>query len=238
MKGVTVSVVLTVHREGLLLGATLRSVDRAVEAALKAGFSIELVVSLDRPDPITREVIASWIDRAAICLENDIGDLGLCRNRCIERASGEFVAIADGDDLWSRSWLVEAGTAALVDRRKIVWHPEVSVFFGEENFLFCHVDMEDERFDRLSLVAINPWTSLCFASRELFLQVPYPETDLALGIGYEDWRWNRRVLEFGALHKIVVGTCHLIRRKGSSLLTHSAAAKALPILKNKLLLQP
>jgi hypothetical protein len=118
--------------------------------------------------------------------------------------------------------------AAARDRREIVWHPELNVYFGVNNHIWRHVDMESEEFDILSLAAGNCWTSLCVVSRDLVSKLPYPATDLANRIGFEDWSWYRNTIEAGAIHKIVKGTGHAVRTKAISLVKQTSASGAIP----------
>jgi hypothetical protein len=127
------------------------------------------------------------------------------------------------------NWIELSIAAATSDPRNIVWHPEVNVVFGESDHIFCHVDMDDEDFDPLVLIAANYWTSLSFARREIFLQIPYPKSDLYRGVGHEDWGWNRLVIGCGYIHKIVKNTGHAIRRKPLSQVKMASATGALPL---------
>jgi len=50
---------------------------------------------------------------------------------------------------------------------------EASLYFGETERIFRHVDMEDPSFDILDLAVANQWTALCFAPRDLLVATPY-----------------------------------------------------------------
>jgi glycosyltransferase involved in cell wall biosynthesis len=227
-----VSVVLTAHREGLLAGATLRSLDRAIAYANRHGRSIEVLISLDKSDDLTEEMIRKWAENRADHTQvftNSFGDPGMSRNQCIQNSCGQFIAILDADDMIGSNWLELSIVAATSDPRNIVWHPEANVIFGESDHIFRHVDMEDAEFDSLALLMSNYWTSLSFARREVFLQIPYPRCDFRSGVGHEDWSWNRLVIDKGYIHKIVKGTGHAIRRKPLSQVKIASAAGALPL---------
>ncbi|MEY5027144.1 MAG: hypothetical protein RLZZ244_2672 [Verrucomicrobiota bacterium] len=225
-----ISFILTAHREGLLVQSALRSLLAAKTLAESAGLSIEVLASLDSPDPLT----ASLLEQSPILplklLHLHHRDAGLSRNAAVAAASGTFIAFLDADDLWQPHWPLLAFQAAQKDPRSIVWHPELSIVFGEEHSLFLHIDMESPLFQTQDLAHANYWTSLCFAPRSLLAQIPYPPTDPASGLGYEDWSWNLRVIEAGSLHKSVPNTCHAIRRKAGTLsrLTHAFHSKPAP----------
>lgn len=223
-----ISVVINAHREGLIATPSLRSVSRAKQFANAKGYSVEVIVVLDKADDLTRQVVKGWDEAGVQVVELSLGDLGLARNHGVKAASGEFVAFLDADDLFGENWLGEALDAAAHDRRNIIWHPEVNIYFGLHNHIFRHIDMEADEFDRLSLAAGNCWTSLCVARRDFLSKTPYPATDLSKRIGFEDWGWYRQTIAAGAIHKNVKGTGHAIRTKAGSLVKLTAASSAIP----------
>ncbi|UDF03381.1 glycosyltransferase family 2 protein [Asticcacaulis sp. AND118] len=222
------SVIVNAHNEGLLLTPSLLSAARATAFARSAGYTVEVLVVLDRPGSLTREVAQGAAQLDMKLLEVDYGDLGRSRNAGVGAANSRYIAFLDGDDLWGETWLKMGLDAAIADSRPIVWHPEISVYFGARREIMTHPDMEAEDFDTLSLVAANPWTALCLTQTSLLRQVPYPETDLANRIGFEDWGWHRLGIEAGMIHKVVKGTGHAIRVKLSSLGKSANAAGAIP----------
>jgi glycosyltransferase involved in cell wall biosynthesis len=227
-KNAEVTAIVNAHREGLLCWASLRSVTRAKTHAEKHGIDVDIIVALDRPDPITRDMVDQWDELDCRKLVLDNGDLGCSRNNAVMCASTEWVAFLDADDLWGETWLTDAVMASRYDPRNIVWHPEVNIYFGYTRHLFRHIDMEDEDFRLLSLVGNNYWTSLCVARKELLCKVPYPTTLPHKKIGFEDWGWNRAVIEAGAVHKVVRGTGHAIRTRQNSLVRLTTANGAIP----------
>ena len=228
MDEVDITAVINLHREGLLAHASLLSIAQAKIRAESAGIGVEMVAVLDDPDEITKAVVQNCDLGSLRTIEVHEGDLGAARNRGVHEAKGHWVAFLDADDLWGENWLVAAYAAATRDPREIVWHPEVNLYFGLNLHLFRHIDMEDPSFEALSLLLDNYWTSLCFARRALFLEIPYRKTSLTDQIGYEDWAWNMETIGAGLLHKIVSGTAHAIRVKPHSLLEQTRGAVALP----------
>jgi hypothetical protein len=224
----SITVVLTAHREGLLVVPTLKSLEKSIAVARDGGALVEVMVSLDKSDKITRAIFENWPEQNKKISQLEFGDPSLCRNHCVKISSGDYIAILDADDIIGQGWLFMAAVSAQSDARPIVWHPEVNIIFGETDHIFRHVDMEDPEFDILSMVAANPWTSLCFAQRDAFLRVPYTACDFGNGVGHEDWAWNRHVVEIGYLHKIVKGTGHAIRRKSLSYVKQASSANVLP----------
>jgi glycosyltransferase involved in cell wall biosynthesis len=226
--GIDVTVVVNAHREGLIARPSLLSISRAKAHAEERGLNVEVIVVLDRADSVTMGIVERWEESDVRVLRVDHGDLGLSRNYGVNAAAGEWVAFIDADDLWCETWLNYAVVAARHDRRKIVWHPEVSVYFGVHKHIFMHMDMESDGYDPLSLCQSNYWTSSCFANRAIFVSTPYPRSELACQIGHEDWSWNLSVIGKGAIHKVVKTTGHAIRSKRESLLRDANLAGAFP----------
>jgi glycosyltransferase involved in cell wall biosynthesis len=213
-----ITVAVTAHREGLVAHPSLLSLSRAKSHAEGHGYEVETIVVLDQADAVTAEVVEEWRrgETGIEIVHVDNADPGLSRNDAVARASGEWIAFLDADDLWCETWLTHALQAAQSDQREVVWHPELMVYFGARACLFRHIDMESPEFQPSALLITNHWSSLCVARRELALAVPYQRTDLDNKIGYEDWAWNLAVVERGAIHKIVPGTGHAVRTKTSS----------------------
>ncbi|MDM0045147.1 glycosyltransferase family A protein [Variovorax dokdonensis] len=231
MKRFDVTAVVTAHREGLLLKPALDSVELCVKDAECKGISVQTVISLDRPNELTCSIAERYCNSHSnvSIIFPDAGDLGISRNVAVEAAAGNYVAFLDGDDLWGGNWLSTAFTTAETERRALVLHPEVNVYFGRHNHVFLHVDMEANHFNIAGLAITNYWTSLCFAPKKLLVQCPYPASNLKQQIGFEDWGWNLSVLSAGVIHKVVPGTGHAIRMKrNASLLSETSSAGCMP----------
>lgn len=225
-----ICVVLTLHREGLLAQGSLASAAEAVRVAARQGISARILAVADRPDDLTRGVLAAWRGGLDL-LEANSGDVGLNRNAAIAASGAGHIAILDGDDLWAPDWLAAAFAAARSGPARAVWHPEANLYFGVpgQEHWFLHPDMEAPGFDHAAMELHNPWTALCFAPRALFLEVPYPASDIAGGFGYEDWHWNLATAARGMVHKTVPGSVHFIRQKPVSLMRRTAAGGALMV---------
>lgn len=211
-----ISVVITFHGEGLLAHKSLLSLSRCIAAAQKAGESIEVIATMDRPDDETDRVVRSYNapGRPDKILALDFGDLGLSRNAAIQASNGRFILICDGDDYLSGDFIVRCLRSIREHGDKTILHPELIVHFGAENSLWWQVGDDDPSFDPACLLACNPWNSCCFASRSTFTETPY---QLARpgesGFGFEDWHWNSETLARGNPHRIAKGTVHYVRKK-------------------------
>jgi hypothetical protein len=218
MSKIDVTAIVNLHNEGYLAKPAFASVSRAAAHAKSRGYDVETVLILDRPDDATMACVEAnkGADWRVCCV--DYGETGLARNHGVNESSGKLVALLDGDDLWGENWLTKCIEFAQNARgRKIVWHPEINIYFGEANRIFRHIDMESEEFDLLDLAFQSLWTSLACGERSIFLDIPYPHTDLKTQIGHEDWSWYLRTIELGVIHKVIPDTGHAIRVKNPSI---------------------
>lgn len=248
MESPNLTAIVNAHREGLLAQATLLSLTQAVSHAEREGLQVETIAVLDCPDAVTTEMFESYArsHNGTSVLKVDHGELGRSRNSGVAAARGEWIAFLDADDLWGANWLSGAYHMAKSDPRPVVWHPEVSVYFGNNCHIFVHVDAEDPSFNPRGLAITNYWTALCFARRSLLLDTPYRPTNIRNQLGFEDWGWNSEVAAQGVLHKIVPNTGHAIRVKEDSLLKQTNSANCMPypselfrnMLRNRVLPDP
>lgn len=214
---VDISCVVTFHAEGLLAHKTLASIARAIRYTSDASIKVELVVVADRANQETLSYLerCKWLPARTRILHTEHGDPGLARNEGIQAACGEYVAILDGDDLYSQDWLLEALRLNRTNPSFVV-HPDYNVYFGAERTISRHPDQRDASFRSWQLLTENAWTALCFARREVFITNSYAPTPPSSGFGYEDWHWNCDAIAAGLVHVVAPGTAHFIRVKSSA----------------------
>lgn len=229
-----ISCVINAHREGNVLFPTIVSVKRAVEYAISCGLKVDIHVVMDNSDDTTKEIVLKEAeDTAQPMLAHDVDyrDLAFSRNFAATQSTGKYTAFVDGDDLWSRTWLVDSFVMAERCNEPMVLHPEYNIFFGDEtSHVFNHVDMDDQDFEIESLYRMNYWTALSFAKTSIYLNYSYKKNTILDGFGYEDWTWNYETISDGIKHKIVPGTVHFIRkgRAEESLLARTNKVNAIP----------
>lgn len=213
---IDISVILTGHREGVIAGATAKSAREAIAEAQKAlGLRIEVIVVLDRSNAATRAVLAAGFSGTAHILETDEGDPGQARNHGIAAARGTCATFLDGDDLWSRNWLIEAWNQ-IKARPDSVAHSACNITFGREHNLWWHIDSEGPFYDPQYLDWGNYWDAMSFARTEIYRAHPFRRNNLKLGFGHEDWHWNCLTIAAGIAHKPVPQTIHFKRRRTGS----------------------
>ncbi|WP_132252402.1 glycosyltransferase family 2 protein [Methylobacterium segetis] len=225
-----VSLVVNIHREGELCVPSLQSAAIAVSHAHNAGLSAELILVLDRPDPLTEQVVATNAVGARIESIN-AGDLGSARNHGIRSATGNYISFLDGDDLCCRNWLVSAMAEARSAVELHIVHPRFNLFFGRSfsHHFWVLPDMRTDEICTTRLLSENIWTSSLLASADIFRRFSYCPNRINEGFGYEDWVWNLETVMAGFMHVTAPSTIHYIRRnKRDSLMDMSNHRSVLP----------
>lgn len=220
-----ISVVITARDEGNLAHRSVRSAQRALQAARQC-CGRELIAVLDCP---TDDTVA-YFDRHAAEFGQvhrvACDDRGLARNYGVARARGKYIAFLTATDLISENWLSTAYEQANSGTQRVVWHPQFTLRFGREAKLFEHPDQRETGFDVRCLFADPCWNGLPFAPRELLLELPYAPTPAASGWGHADWHWNCEAMAAGAMHQVVPGTAHFLRGETDSRQQHRSLADA------------
>lgn len=230
---------MTVHSERGLLGPTFRSIAAATSQIVG---KTELIVVLDSADDrsttLARQLAheEQWASVKILAVGNR--DLGLSRTDGLNEATGDIVAILDGDDLISENYLLDAVAICSV-HADVVCHPQFIVSFGARHVLWKSPSSDDGHISYLDLIEHNQWTSTHVARRELLLQHPYLSLPPASGFGPEDWQWNIDTIARGLKHVAVEDSTMFYRVKASSSLNaahaHSLLAR-IPVAQLKAVL--
>ena len=220
MIGTDVTVVLNVHREAVYLRPTLKSLDSCAEEAAKANINTEMVVVFDRPNTITKEVFSST-KLENFCsvktIDVDEGSLGPARNAGIALAEGEFVLMADADDLLSPNAIAES-----INTVRNHAHPNVVVFmqhlvaFGLNFGVGRYFD--SDRITAADFVYQHPYVSRMFARRSVLDEFKYRDLRLTRGFAFEDWDLNVRLYAAGFDFRVARDAIFFYRQRDNSLL--------------------
>ena len=211
-----VSAIVTFHRERELAARTLASIERMRAHADANDIGVDLLMTLDGDDERTADIITSHagLRDGDQLFRVDYADLSSCRNHAIARATGDFIATLDGDDLYCEAWITKAVHFVERHGRRIIAHPELMVAFGAWQAYWYQIDQTDFRFKPETLLTINYWNACALARREVFVDCPYQRSKVGeSGFGFEDWHWNCETIAMDYVHRVVPGTFRLERRK-------------------------
>lgn len=230
MKGMAkknkLSVIITAHSEGILLHKTLLSVADAVAELKQIKVDYEIIIHVDNVDKKTKNYLETHENKDYKIYFNNFGDLGLSRNFAVAKASGNIIAVIDGDDLVSPNWFRVACETILSSKENVVVHPEHNLTFGIgvwKQVLWTQADSEDMDTDKLLLAGVNCWASCCAAKKEVFEKYPYLKAEK--GYGNEDWCFNCETRNAGIRHLVGKDTVQFYRRKADSLLSANISNK-------------
>ena len=241
MKLPSLEVIITAHKEGTLLLPTIKSAFESV-SSLKNKYNVDVnyLLYIDKPDNITKKIaeeIALKYDMKLYVGKN--GDPGKSRLKAIKKTKQDYIALLDGDDLWSENWLVSAydfiSRNTKMNLAGIVLHPEYNLIFGDHSLLVRQGNPDDPFFDPSFFRIGNYWDALCFAPKEIFLKYPYRKNDLDVGFAHEDYLWACETYLAGIKHYVLEDTIHFKRRRGGSVsvIAESRGVKVKPTKLNK-----
>jgi len=210
-----ISVIITAHSEGRLAHHTMKSVLGAMDRASGEGLSCEALVMLDNPTPETIAYFERYKDEPRVRMEQtSFADPGPARNRGVEQAKGEWIALLDADDAFGSQWLARAGKAARAKGVPVVLYPEYFVFFEDAHYVVRSNSTQDAGFDASRLMQYNFWNSVHFMTqRSTLIDIPFLATPRDSGLGYEDWHWFSEVVARGIPVERVSETVVFYRKK-------------------------
>ncbi len=208
-----VSLVIPIHHEGRLAQHTLKSALRSVAYALKKGVRCQVMVVQDRADEKTKEFLKAYSDSGIVFKSVDFGDLGLTRNYGVQKASADYIAFLDADNLFGKRWLFDAFNYCTNHEKPLVLHPEYLVVFEAENHIWRQISSNHPQFRMGNFLESNYWDATCFAKKKILGEFPYHSTMATKGFGYEDWHFNCETFSAGIAHHVVPDTVLFLRKK-------------------------
>jgi glycosyltransferase involved in cell wall biosynthesis len=170
------AVIPTLNRPALVLNA--------VKSALRQTYAnMEVVVVIDGPDNETKAALARINDNRiqVLALEESVGGAE-ARNCGIRAASGKWIALLDDDDEWMRDKIkLQLERAELSDNPYHMVYTRMIARFENDDHLWPRrlpnpdEPMSEYLFTRKGLTFGDGFlqTSSFFASRQLFLEIPF-----------------------------------------------------------------
>jgi hypothetical protein len=224
-KQLSATCIVAFHNEGITAHTTLTSIAESRIFAEKHNMYVEFVITLDNHDALTGRTVRGHPG----IRKNDrietvrFGDLGLSRNYAVSKSSCEYIVCMDGDDYYSRNFILNCVLEAS-KAHTVIAYPEYLFAFGEK-FYFTHlVYGQSAESLRYALFSSHMYCSCVTAGRAVFLEHPY--SACAEGFGFEDWHWNCEVAAHGYTHSPAKDAVVLYRRKPRSLMQYYADAGA------------
>ena len=222
---------MTVHAETFLAGPTMHSAHAAIAAAEAAGYAVERLIGLDTATDAARAyfsqpAFADW-DR----IEVNCRDQGLTRNALVDRATGDYLAFLDADDLVSENWL--SGAAACLDaaaaqgRHKVIAHPELNWQFDGINNVYANPAQDDPFFSPYVMSTANYYDAMCMGPTAAWRELAFPKRDVAGGFAMEDYQWFVEITALGWEHDVAPDTIIFKRRRDASQSVTARGSQAL-----------
>lgn len=212
------TLVLNLHDETRFLRRTLRCSEEAVRYAAGFGIRTELVIVLDRPSADTqawasRYQAACFADIRSIVVDN--GSLGPSRADGVAVAQGDYVTLADGDDLISFNMLSAMMQTAREGGPESIVVPHYLVEFGDRHYVTTYYG--DPLVGAIQTLFSHPFNSRILIERQRFEQIACLDVPLGTGYAYEDWHFNSEALARGMRFLPAPDTILYYRRRVSSL---------------------
>lgn len=226
---IDISLIVTAHNETIVTGMSMTAANASVEAAERAGYSVERIIVLDAATERTRASLShpAYADWRVIELAER--DLGRARNRVVRRARGKYIAFLDADDLFSENWLTEGAVvldAAASAGEQVIAHPEINWFFDDDRAILAVTPQDSPIFSPALFYFENYYDSLCMAPRHAHLDLPYVSRDIPNGLSYQDYQFAIETVAAGWQHRTALNTIIFKRRRDSSLATESRDRKS------------
>jgi len=220
VSGPDITAVLIARDEGPRIGIALHSLLDSARAARDSGLDVEQVVMLADASAATRWALDGVESRGVRVQTVDAGrsgDPGAVRNAAAAAATGEYVALLDGDSVWSENWLAAAHALCATEPGRLIAHPEIHWFFEQGRELYFPPDQDEPGFDPAVLRFGNCWDAHAMASASVYRDVPFAEIGEQAVPGQLDWDWSTATLAAGLRHRVVPETVNFRRRRPRTL---------------------
>ena len=238
----TLSIVLNLHREGVLIEKTLQNLYEAIKIGEKKWSEIETIAVLDRSDDPTKDVIDNHKHLFDTIEEVDYGDLAHSRNHGVEKAGKHFILFADGDDFMSENALealfdkidihykrMGIRTSEALEKAEINRHAALfPKYLVEFPSLIKTTYYDANECVRLNNRFVHLYISRICTYRGVLRRFPLRPNEPPYG--YEDWDLNNRLLAAGVDFLTADYTIYYRKENTRSLLSNQV--KNLAIVRN------
>jgi glycosyltransferase involved in cell wall biosynthesis len=212
------SVVVTVHHEGIVAHKTILSILRALEPIIREDIPYEIIVHIDNGNEPTRTYFSRYENDTRFQIyENSFGNPAESRNFAIQKATGQYIAIIDGDDLISRNWFIDSYAMIKKYSRPVILRPNFQLQFGgpdPHHNVWLMEDSFSKEEDALIMSNYNRWPNILFTTTDLLKNFPFKPT--VNGFGFEDWLFNCDVRAADIPNIVVPNTTLFYRRRANS----------------------
>ena len=227
MQVVDLAINITLHNEGPLLYKTFRSIARSIQE-LRRGYpslTINAYILMDNPDELTVEFVNKYQSLIGEQVDNinvytkSFGDPGRSRNFLIKNAldnGARYIQVFDGDDLFSRNYLLQSYKVATTANQPVVVMPEFVLEMDEWTGLLYGRIYKYQSSSRPGSSMTNMYTTNLYQSQmlvdaEIFRKIKY--TQNGSSYRYEDYHILLNILAQGYQILVAPLTMKLYRRK-------------------------
>lgn len=214
----SISIVITFHSEGIIAHKTMRNVFSLLEPLVDKGVEYEIIAHLDNPTEETAHFVERYGSKKNVRIfKNSFGDPSEARNFAISKAANDIIAVIDGDDIYSKSWLEKGYEMIVKESKPQILHVEYDVTFGNRNNreriwrMSNSGTLED---DTLVLFTRNRWSAGYITKKRTIEGFKYKRAKN--GFGYEDWVFNCDTRKAGIEHNVVPKSIKFYRVKEES----------------------
>lgn len=225
-----ISIVLNLHDEAEYVSKTLESLEQAMVYAVKRGVQIELIVVIDNEKDDIGTIVEQFnfsVPSKIIKVKNC--SLGPSRNDGISLARGEFVAVADGDDLVSANYFYDSFVFIKKlekNKDRVIVFPEYVMHF--DRFCFITKFVDSDQFSAEDFAYFNPYPSRFMGRTSIFQSRKFANLHKNSGFAFEDWDYNCYLYAKDYSFAVVPDVILFYRRRIGSIMAQRDYCRLIP----------
>lgn len=234
----SLSIIMTLHKEGIYAKKSIKNIKAAIGYARrkKQWKNIQFIVVLDRPDDETRLITENFLDFINVIELVNYGEPSSSRNHGIKLASGDFVLLIDGDDLFSLESIFVIGKCInefyqTIDKIKFNddYNQHIAVFpnrYIEFPEIYVQKFCNSNDILKQNMLFHHSYVARICCLREILITNPVRVNNKPYG--FEDWDLNNRLLSKGMSFRVAEGYNVFYRKKATnSVLTQHIQEKCI-----------